>query len=87
MYHKVSFNTLTNILREQPHRMSDLISPTSRDMRRTTGILICVQGFLPDAADQFVQDYVFKAFTPSILIFLLCSTLYGLWKSRQEDGK
>ena len=48
----------------------------------------CVQGFLPESADQFIQDYVYKAFTPSIGLFLLGSTLYGLWKSRQgEPGK
>jgi hypothetical protein len=44
-----------------------------------------VQGFLPEAADQFVQDYIYKAFSPTVGLFLACSTLYGVWKTRQDD--
>lgn len=44
-----------------------------------------VQGFFPDAVDQFVQDYVIKAFSPTIGLFLLCSSGYGLWKTRQDE--
>jgi hypothetical protein len=39
-----------------------------------------VQGFLPESLDQFAQDYVLPAFTPTLGVFLAISTLYGLWK-------
>ena len=45
-----------------------------------------MQGFLPEAGDQFVQDYILKAFTPTVGLFLACSTSYGIWKSRQDDA-
>lgn len=43
-----------------------------------------MQGFLPDAADTFITDYVFTAFTPTVGFFLLCSTAYGLWKTKND---
>lgn len=39
-----------------------------------------VQGFLPEAADQFAQDVVYPSFSPTVGIFLLLSTAYGIWK-------
>ena len=39
-----------------------------------------LQGFLPEAADQFAQDVVYPAFSPTLAVFLVCSTAYGLWK-------
>ena len=39
-----------------------------------------VQGFLPEAADQFAQDVVYPSFSPSVGFFLLLSTAYGIWK-------
>lgn len=39
-----------------------------------------LQGFLPEQLDQFAQDVVFPAFTPTLGLFLAISTGYGLWK-------
>ena len=39
-----------------------------------------VQGFLPEAADQFAQDVVYPSFSPTVGFFLLLSTAYGIWK-------
>ena len=40
----------------------------------------CVQGFLPEAADQLAQNVVYPAFSPSVGFFLLLSSIYGIWK-------
>ncbi|CAL8467828.1 g7366 [Coccomyxa elongata] len=47
------------------------------------GVFIAVSGFLPESADQFAQDVVYPAFSPTVGVFLALSTLYGIWKSRQ----
>ena len=39
-----------------------------------------LQGFLPEAADQFAQDVVYPSFSPTVGFFLLLSSLYGIWK-------
>ena len=39
-----------------------------------------VQGFLPEAADQFAQGVVYPSFSPTVGFFLLLSTAYGIWK-------
>ena len=41
-----------------------------------------MQGFLPEAADQFAQDVVYPSFSPTVGFFLLLSTAYGIWKVR-----
>ena len=38
------------------------------------------QGFLPEAADNFVVDYIYPSFSYQMGIFFTCSTVYGLWK-------
>lgn len=35
---------------------------------------------MPQALDQFAQDVVLPAFTPTLGLFLAISTAYGLWK-------
>ncbi|KAK9816694.1 hypothetical protein WJX72_003788 [[Myrmecia] bisecta] len=47
------------------------------------GIFLAASGFLPETWDQFAQDYVYKSFTPVVFLFLTCSSIYGIWKSRQ----
>ncbi|KAK9844225.1 hypothetical protein WJX84_000053 [Apatococcus fuscideae] len=47
------------------------------------GLFLAGSGFLPEEYDLFAQNYVFKAFTPSIGLLLAGSSAYGLWKSRQ----
>lgn len=47
-----------------------------------------LQGFLSEAADQFAQDVVYPAFSPTVILFLLISSAYGLWKTKfQGDGR
>ncbi|KAK9909318.1 hypothetical protein WJX75_000435 [Coccomyxa subellipsoidea] len=41
------------------------------------------KGFLPESADQFAQDVIYPAFSPTVGVFLALSSLYGIWKSRQ----
>lgn len=47
--------------------------------------MCCVQGFLPESADQFARDVVYPAFSPSVGVFLALSTLYGIWKVPSQD--
>lgn len=35
---------------------------------------------MSEGLDQFAQDVVLPAFTPTLGLFLAISTLYGLWK-------
>lgn len=35
---------------------------------------------MPDWLDQFAQDIVFPAFSPTLLLFLAISSAYGVWK-------
>ncbi|KAL4425690.1 hypothetical protein ABPG75_009706 [Micractinium tetrahymenae] len=45
------------------------------------GIFVAGSGFMSEGLDQFAQDVVFPAFTPTLGLFLAISTLYGLWKA------
>jgi hypothetical protein len=49
------------------------------------GIFLGASGFLSEEADQFAQNVVYKAFSPTIAVFLGCSTLYGLWKASMQS--
>lgn len=54
------------------------------------GIFLAASGFMSEAADQFAQDVVYPAFSPSLGLFLLSSSLYGLWKTgagREDTDK
>ena len=42
--------------------------------------LVVLQGFLPEGVDQFATDVLYPSFSPTVLAFLGCSSLYGLWK-------
>ena len=39
---------------------------------------------MPEAADQFVVNTVYPAFTPTLGVFLLVSVGYGLFKTKFE---
>lgn len=43
-----------------------------------------MQGFLPESGDEFVRTWVYTAFSPTVIIFLLCSTTYGIWKTYSD---
>jgi hypothetical protein len=45
------------------------------------GVFLAASGFLNEGADQFARNVVYPAFSPTIVFFLGCSTLYGLWKT------
>jgi len=46
-----------------------------------------LQGFMSESMDQFAQDVVFPAFTPTLGLFLAISTGYGLWKVRGREDE
>eukprot|EP00892_Ulva_mutabilis_P001233 jgi/Ulvmu1/1110/UM106_0027.1 len=48
------------------------------------GLAVAASGFFPDNIDQWIQDNVYTAFSPTIVLFLACSSVYGVWKTRQE---
>ena len=43
-------------------------------------LLPFMQGFLPEAADNFAINYVYPAFSPTLGVFLAISVVYGLLK-------
>lgn len=47
------------------------------------GIFLAGSGFLPKAVDDFALNVVYPVFSPTVVVFLLVSTFYGVWKSRQ----
>jgi len=50
------------------------------------GLLIGVSGFLPPEWDLFIQNTVFPIFSPLIGVFLVFSSAYGLFKSREDPN-
>jgi hypothetical protein len=36
---------------------------------------------MSEEVDQFAQDFIYPLFSPSIGLFLLISSIYGLWKA------
>ena len=45
-----------------------------------------LQGFLPEAWDNFAVDYVYPTFTPTLGLFLAISVVYGLLKVDSQPG-
>jgi len=45
------------------------------------GVFLAASGFLSEDIDKFAMDYVYPAFSPTLIFFLVCSSLYGLWKT------
>jgi hypothetical protein len=45
------------------------------------GVFLAASGFLSEELDQFAQDVVYPAFSPTIGLFLAGSTVYGVWKT------
>ena len=42
--------------------------------------LFALQGFLPEDWDDFIQYSLYPNYTPTVLLFLGLSSMYGLWK-------
>mmetsp|Transcript_11574 Transcript_11574/g.20921 ORF Transcript_11574/g.20921 Transcript_11574/m.20921 type:complete len:177 (-) Transcript_11574:140-670(-) len=47
------------------------------------GVLLAASGFLPEDIDNMISNTLYPAYSPFVGVFLLCSTAYGVWKSRQ----
>jgi hypothetical protein len=47
------------------------------------GVVLATSGFLPESVDAFAERVLYPSFSPIIGTFLLCSSLYGLWKAGQ----
>jgi hypothetical protein len=43
--------------------------------------VLALSGFLPESVDAWVEATLYPSFSPTVLAFLGCSSLYGLWKS------
>lgn len=50
------------------------------------GIVLATSGFLPEAVDVFAENVLYPTFSPLIGVFLLFSSLYGLWKAGSQGG-
>ena len=50
------------------------------------GVVLATSGFLPEAVDVFAENVLYPSFSPLIGVFLLCSSLYGLWKAGSQGG-
>lgn len=53
------------------------------------GVFLAGSGFLSAEADAFAMDVVYPLFSPTLGLFLLSSSLYGLWKTGagRKDGE
>lgn len=49
-----------------------------------SNLTVCLQGFLPESVDSFIEKVLYPSFSPLVLVFLACSTLYGIWKTRGQ---
>ncbi|KAJ9523082.1 hypothetical protein QJQ45_023938, partial [Haematococcus lacustris] len=49
------------------------------------GLVLAGSGFLPEAADVFVEQVLYPSFSPQVAAFLLLSSVYGLWKTGKLD--
>ena len=48
------------------------------------GLALAASGFFPENVDAFIPERVYPSYSPQLGVFLLCSSLYGLWKSKQN---
>ncbi|GMH32605.1 hypothetical protein BSKO_00439 [Bryopsis sp. KO-2023] len=51
------------------------------------GLFLAAAGFLPEGVDDFALNVVYPAFSPTVGVFLLCSSFYGVWKTRTQKGE
>ena len=50
------------------------------------GLVLGGSGFLPDEWDAWITNLLYPSFSPTVGIFLVFSSAYGVWKSSQGDG-
>jgi hypothetical protein len=50
------------------------------------GLVLGGSGFLPDAWDAWISGSLYPSFSPTVGIFLVFSSAYGVWKAKQGDG-
>jgi hypothetical protein len=48
------------------------------------GLALAASGFFPESVDAFITERVYPSYSPQLGAFLLCSSVYGLWKSKQN---
>jgi hypothetical protein len=51
------------------------------------GLVLAGSGFLPEALDNAVRDYLYPTYSPQMGLFLGASSLYGLWKTGKLPGQ
>lgn len=47
------------------------------------GLALAASGFFPENVDAFITERIYPSYSPHVGVFVLCSSLYGLWKSKQ----
>eukprot|EP00887_Chlorella_sp_A99_P000845 scaffold5.g845.t1 len=50
------------------------------------GVFLAASGFLNETADHFATDVIYPAFSPTVVLFLALSSLYGLWKTKIQGA-
>ena len=50
------------------------------------GLVLGGSGFLPDSWDAWIAGTLYPSFSPTVGVFLACSSAYGVWKAKQGDG-
>ncbi len=49
--------------------------------------LITLQGFLPEDWDVWIQEKIYPSYSGTVVLFLVCSSLYGLFKTGKLPGQ
>lgn len=50
------------------------------------GLFLAASGFLSKEISDFGINVVYPAFSPTVVVFLLASASYGVWKTREDRG-
>lgn len=50
-------------------------------------MVVLLQGLFPEELDALVSDYLYPSYSPTVLLFVGLSSLYGLWKTGKLPGQ
>lgn len=51
------------------------------------GLVLAASGFLSEEVDAWIQDVLYPSYSPTVIVFLALSTLYGLFKTGLLPGQ
>ena len=49
------------------------------------GVVLATSGLFPDPVDEFIGTFLYPSYSYIVGLFLLGSSVYGVWKVRSED--